>query len=63
MGQGGVKDLKRHGRTALHTRAEKSAVGMIPLGSYFGPVRRERTLKLKLSLVFSRRAPSCFIAR
>ena len=38
MGQGGVKDLKRHEMTALHTRAEKSGVGAMPFSTYFGPV-------------------------
>ena len=29
MGQGGVKDLKRHGMTALHSRTKKSTVGVM----------------------------------
>ena len=43
-----MKDLKRHGRTALYSRAEKSAVVMTPLGSYFGPVQRERTIEAEI---------------
>ena len=48
MGQGGVKDLKRHEQTDLHSRAEKSNVGAMPLSSYFGPVRREAAIEAEV---------------
>ena len=34
--------------TALHSRAEKSSVEAVPLSSYFGPVRREATVKAEV---------------
>ena len=48
MGPGGVKDLKRHEMTALHSRAEESCVGARPLSTYFGPARREATIEAEV---------------
>ena len=39
MGQGGIKDLRRHEQTALHLSAENSHVAATPLSSYFGHIR------------------------
>jgi hypothetical protein len=43
-----LKDLKRHEQTALHSRAEKSTVGALPLSSYFGPVRHEAVIEAEV---------------
>ena len=48
MGQGGVKDLKRHEQTDLHSRAEKSNVVAMHFSSYFSPVRREAAIKAEV---------------
>ena len=49
MGQGGVKDLKRHEQTDVHSRAEKSNVRAIRISAQSGTKQRSR-LKLNLSL-------------
>ena len=54
MAHGGVKDLRRHEHTALHSRAEQSIVGAMPLSSYFvevkcGYVLREHHLAFNLA--------------
>ena len=36
MAQGGVKDLRKHESTALHSRSERSTVGAMPLSLYYG---------------------------
>ena len=36
MAQGGVKDLRKHESTALHSRSERSTIGAMPLSSYYG---------------------------
>ena len=41
MGQGGTKDLKRHEQMSVHSLSEKGCVGVMPLQSYFGPIRDE----------------------
>ena len=48
MRQGGVKDLKWHEQTDLHSRAEKCNVGAMPLSSYFGPVRRKAAIEAEV---------------
>ena len=39
--QGGVKDLRKHESTALHSRSVRSNVGAMPLSSYYGQSVRE----------------------
>ena len=52
MGQGGVKDLKRNGMTALPSQAEKATVGVMPLSYYFGRVRRETTIEAEIKFAY-----------
>ena len=51
MAHGGVKDLRRHEHTALHSRAEQSIVGAMPLSSYFGS-DRGRTAVIEAEVKF-----------
>ena len=48
MAHGGVKDLKKHENTALHSRSERSTVGALPLSSYYGPVRKSAVLEAEV---------------
>ena len=41
LGRGGTRDLRRHQETKLHKHSEKDGVGVLPLSSYFGPIREE----------------------
>ena len=44
----------------LHKRSEKDGVGVLPLQSYFGPIREESVIRVqKYSSHFPWRAPSC----
>lgn len=44
LGKGGTRDLKRHQETKLHGQSEKDSVGIMPLQSYFGPIREESVI-------------------
>ena len=48
MAHGGVKDLRRHEHTALHSPAEQSIVGAMPLSSYFGSDRRTAVIEAEV---------------
>ena len=41
LGRGGTRDLRRHQEMNLHKHSEKDGVGVLPLQSYFGPIREE----------------------
>jgi hypothetical protein len=52
VAHGGVKDLRRHEQTALHSRSERSSVGAMPLSSYFGPVRGSAVIEAEVKFGF-----------
>ena len=39
LGRGGTRDLRSHQEMKLHKHSEKDGVGVLPLQSYFGPIR------------------------
>ena len=59
LGRGGTRDLRRHQETKLHKHSEKDGVGVLPLQSYFGPIREESVIHAELLCIFPWRAPSC----
>ena len=44
LGRGGARDLRRHQETKLNKHSEKDAVGVLPLQSYFGPIKEESVI-------------------
>ena len=44
LGRGGTRDLRRHQEKKLHIHSEKDGVGVLPLQSYFGPIREESVI-------------------
>ena len=48
MAHGGVKDLRKHESTALHSRSEQSTVGAMPLPSYYDPVRGSAVIEAEV---------------
>ena len=42
--KGGTRDFRRHQETKLHKHSEKDCMGVLPLQSYFGPIREESVI-------------------
>ena len=60
LGRGGTRDLRRHQETKLHKHSEeKDGVGILPLQSYFGPIRGVSNPCRSPLRTFPWRAPSC----
>ena len=60
LGRGGTRDLRRHQEMKLHKHSEKDGVGVLPLQSYFGPIKEEYVIWCRSTLrIFPWRAPSC----
>ena len=51
LGRGGTRDLRRHQETKLHKHSEKD-VGVLPLQSYFGPIRGDSVIPEVLFVYF-----------
>ena len=49
LGRGGTRDLRRHQETKLHKHSEKDGVGVLPLQSYFGPIREVSLIHAEVS--------------
>ena len=49
LGRGSPRDLRRRQETILHKHSEKDGVGVLPLQSYFGPIREESASMQKYS--------------
>ena len=52
LGRGGTRDLRRHQETKLHKHSEKYGVGVLPLQSYFGPIREESVILAEVLLAY-----------
>ena len=52
LGRGGTRDLRRHQETKLHKHSEKDGVGVLPLQSYFGPIREESVIHAEVLLAY-----------
>ena len=52
LGRGGTRDLRRHQETKLHTHSEKDSVGVLPLQSYFGPIREESVIHAEVLFAY-----------
>ena len=59
LGRGDTRDLRRNQETKLHKHSEKDGVGVLPLQSYFGPIREESVIRVEVLRIFPWRAPSC----
>ena len=44
LGRDATRDLRRHQETKLHEHSGKGGVGILPLQSYFGPIREESVI-------------------
>ena len=44
LGSDGTRDRGRHQEAKLHKHSEKDGVGVLPLQSYFGPIREESVI-------------------
>ena len=67
LGRGGTRDLRRYQETKLHKHSGKDGVGVLPLQSYFRPIREESVIPNKRGVcnpcrstlrIFPWRAPS-----
>ena len=45
LGTGSTRDLRKHQETKLYKNSEKDGVGVLPLQSYFGPMREESVIR------------------
>ena len=52
LGRGGTRDLRRHQETKLHKHSEKDGVGVLPLQSYFGPIREESVIRAEVLFAY-----------
>ena len=52
LGRGGTRDLRRHQETKLHKHSEKDGVGVLPLQSYFGPIREESVIRAEVLITY-----------
>ena len=52
LGRGGIRDLRRHQETKLHKHSEKDGVVVLPLQSYFGPIREEYVIRAEVSFAY-----------
>ena len=59
LGRGGTRDLRSHQETKLHKHSEKDGVAVLPLQSYFGPIREESVICAEVLFAYFLGAPSC----
>ena len=52
LGRGGTRDLRRHQETKLQKHSEKDGVGVLPLQSYFGPIREESIIHTQVLFAY-----------
>ena len=52
LGRGGTRDLRRHQETRSHKHSEKDGVGVLPLQSYFGPIREESVIRAEILFAY-----------
>ena len=52
LGRGGTRDLRRHQETKLYKHSEKDGVGVLPLQSYFGPIREEFVIRAEVLFAY-----------
>ena len=50
--RGGNRDLRRHQETKLYKHSEKDGVGVLPLQSYFGPIREESVIRAEVLFTY-----------
>ena len=53
LGRDGTRDLRRHQETKLHKHSENDGVGVLPLQSYFGPIREESVIRAEVLFAIS----------
>ena len=52
LGRGGTRDLGKQQETKLHKHSEKDDVGVLPLQSYFGPIREESLICVEVLFAY-----------
>ena len=52
LGRGGTRDLRRHQETKLHKYSEKDGLCVLPLQSYFGPIKEEFVIHAELLFAY-----------
>ena len=52
FGRGGTRDLRIHQETKLHKHSERDGVGVLPLQSYFGPIREESVIRAEVLFAY-----------
>ena len=52
LGRGGTRDLRRYQETKLHKHSEKDGVGVLPLQSYFGPIREQSVIRAEVLFAY-----------
>ena len=52
LGRGGTRDLRRHLETKLHKHSEKDDVGVLPLQSYFGPLKEVSVIRAEVLFTY-----------
>ena len=52
LGTGVTRDLRRHQEMKLHKHSEKDGVGVLPLQSYFGPIREESVIHAEVLFTY-----------
>ena len=52
LGRGGTRDLRRHQETKLPKHSDNDGVGVLPLQSYFGPIREESVIRAEVLFAY-----------